>query len=213
MKYMFRVSSSPVFMATCGCRALCQKVTVTSSYRFDKWRKSSNSGGDQWDDIDASSPALSLGQSSPGSASAYYSAVSVGIFPRPETIVDPRDVTFTLSITPPSRTVSEVSYVTAKQTADGPQWIPSPDPLPLVSHNMGASLPLRQEDTPHGTATWSPREACHFSVRCGPDYARTGTKAPSLPALYEPIGADLLRGDDVLSDVARHMNFPPLPPW
>ncbi|EER09920.1 hypothetical protein Pmar_PMAR018564 [Perkinsus marinus ATCC 50983] len=30
---------------------------------------------------------------------------------------------------------------------------------------MGASLPLRQEDTPHGTATWSPREACHFSVR------------------------------------------------
>ncbi|KAF4665804.1 hypothetical protein FOZ61_010485 [Perkinsus olseni] len=200
-------------MTSCGCCALCQKVSVSASYRFDKRRRSTDSG--LWEDADVSSPASSHRRSSLGSAAAYHSVFSVGILPRPGSFADPKDITLIPRDfgTPLSRAVSEVSYVTAEQTGDSQRWIPAPDPLLTISHNMGTSLPLHLPDTPYVTTAWSTRDACHFSVRCGPDYARTGNKEPSLPALYEPIGADLLRGDDILSDVARHMNFPTPPPW
>ena len=52
-----------------------------------------------------------------------------------------------------------------------------------------------------------------FNVRVGPDYARYGRKAPSLSALYESIGVDIMRSDCIINHVAPHLLFPSAPDY
>ena len=76
---------------------------------------------------------------------------------------------------------------------------------------MGSTV-LHKSVSPDGTY-WT--ECTHdiFNVRVGPDYKKHGKKAPSHSFLYEPFGADVLRSDVILSDIAPHLLFPPLPDY
>ena len=77
---------------------------------------------------------------------------------------------------------------------------------PKNTFNMGSTIPHRDEGV-EGMC-WSHSGESHFKVRVGPDYKRNGLKAPSLDALYAPVGVDFLKSDTILSNIAPHLMFP-----
>jgi len=61
--------------------------------------------------------------------------------------------------------------------------------------------------------TWSPTDASKFSVRCGPDYKKNGTKAPSAAAFYDVVSVDIIdSGSTLQTHVAERMDLPEAPP-
>ncbi len=64
-------------------------------------------------------------------------------------------------------------------------------PLPEPPCGLG-SVPRRVPPAPLG---WSNGEGSCFTVRAGPGYRRHGLKACSGEAMYEGVGADVLRSD------------------
>ena len=74
---------------------------------------------------------------------------------------------------------------------------------------MGSTVPHRSVSST-GTC-WSNCESEIFKVRIGPDYKKNGKKSPSLSYLYEPFGADVLRSDRIIANIAPHLLFPPVP--
>jgi len=57
--------------------------------------------------------------------------------------------------------------------------------------------------------TWMRMDAAEFSLRVGPNYKRTGLKAPSGPALYELVGIDIIQSSLRLDDIGSKLQFPP----
>lgn len=76
---------------------------------------------------------------------------------------------------------------------------------------MGSTVPHRST-APDGTA-WSECDHDIFNIRIGPDYKKNGFKAPSLSFLYEPFGADVIRSNVILSNIAPYLLFPPQPDY
>ena len=77
--------------------------------------------------------------------------------------------------------------------------------------NMGSTIP--HSHSPSVSMGWSHSKCDHFKVRKGPDYKRHGHKAPSLDFLYDAVGADLLKSDCILSNIAPHLLFPAAPDY
>lgn len=90
-------------------------------------------------------------------------------------------------------------------------WIPGARYDPDISFRMGETIPHSSSLKTESETSWSNANHAVFNVRTGPDYPKQGLKAPSMSDLYEPFGLDILRGDSVLSNVAPHLLFPPLP--
>ena len=89
--------------------------------------------------------------------------------------------------------------------------IPGPKAIPGKTFKMGESIPHAH----HGVSgtTWSHANHEFFKVRMGPNYHKTGNKEPSLSFLYESVGVDILRGDQILTNIAPHLLFPPPPDY
>jgi Protein ENHANCED DISEASE RESISTANCE 2, C-terminal len=71
-------------------------------------------------------------------------------------------------------------------------------------HTMGTGMPF--DATGILRPSWSYVDAKSFNVRIGPDYKNLGLKAPSLPALYKPVGFDVFSGFQ--SDISGRVQFP-----
>ena len=56
--------------------------------------------------------------------------------------------------------------------------------------------------------TWKYMDASEFSLRVGPNYKRTGAKAPSGPSLYELVGLDVIQTALRIDDIGNKLNFP-----
>ncbi len=56
--------------------------------------------------------------------------------------------------------------------------------------------------------TWKPIPASEFSLRVGPNYNKTGTKAPSGPSLYELVGIDCIQSSLRIDDIGSKVQFP-----
>lgn len=56
--------------------------------------------------------------------------------------------------------------------------------------------------------TWMPVDAAEFSLRVGPNYKKTGLKAPSAPALYELVGVDCIQSALRVDDIGSKLQFP-----
>mmetsp|Transcript_31776 Transcript_31776/g.53595 ORF Transcript_31776/g.53595 Transcript_31776/m.53595 type:complete len:401 (+) Transcript_31776:213-1415(+) len=77
----------------------------------------------------------------------------------------------------------------------------SPSPPPSSSSSSVASDPPRH--------TFSDCDASSFFLRVGPNYSKTGAKAPAGPSLYEVVGVDFVRCDTRIDDYASKVQLPP----
>eukprot|EP00397_Hematodinium_sp_SG-2012_P010395 GEMP01010509.1.p1 GENE.GEMP01010509.1~~GEMP01010509.1.p1 ORF type:complete len:318 (+),score=53.88 GEMP01010509.1:167-1120(+) len=70
---------------------------------------------------------------------------------------------------------------------------------------------------PPAINTWSELQGTEFKVRCGPNYKKTHQKVRSARNMYNCIGCDVMKNDDLISDIAemlpmRNIDIPYLPP-
>lgn len=86
---------------------------------------------------------------------------------------------------------------------------PPKKPAVVISRLLGESCPRQNCDPRHRpppssrpqSCTWSVADSSRQQLRVGPDYPRKGRKAPSLPALYEIRGIDIVHGSGPISQV------------
>jgi hypothetical protein len=109
-----------------------------------------------------------------------------------------------------------VSFITPDSGYDSDERRDALATLDALESDFAASMLLPSCQVPKGcvvgTLSWEGGlDASYFHVREGPDYPRNGVKGPSLSALYEPLGMDLLTSDKMLSDLGKRMKMPPLP--
>jgi len=90
-------------------------------------------------------------------------------------------------------------------------YIPGPLANSGKAFKMGETVEMKSTTSTGTTFSKCTHEL--FNVRTGPDYPKRGLKAPSLSTLYEPVGVDCLRGDKILSNIAPHLLFPPVPEY
>ena len=109
-----------------------------------------------------------------------------------------------------SENSSEASFYTMNDD-DTIGWIPGPKFEADTGFKMGESVPCGEPVC--GKMSWTHAEHERFNIRTGPDYAKNGHKTSSLSALYEAVGMDVLKGDEVLSNVAPHLMFPSSPAY
>jgi|LauGreDrversion4_2_1035121.scaffolds.fasta_scaffold17063_4 hypothetical protein len=108
---------------------------------------------------------------------------------------------------------SDESFYSVDDTdEDHSKYIGGPRAVPGKTFRMGESV-RRNAGSSLDFTTFSMCDNGRFNVRIGPDYPRNGMKAPSLSALYEAVGVDVLRGNRILSNVAPHLMFPPVPDY
>lgn len=108
---------------------------------------------------------------------------------------------------------SEGSFYSVVDTdEDVSKYIGGRRAVPGKTFRMGESV-RRNSGSSQDMTTFSVCDNGRFKVRIGPDYPHNGLKAPSLSALYESVGVDVLRGNRILSNVAPHLMFPPVPEY
>ena len=56
--------------------------------------------------------------------------------------------------------------------------------------------------------SWINIDASEFNLRVGPNYKRTGTKAPSGTSLYELVGLDIIQSPKRIDDIASKVILP-----
>lgn len=74
---------------------------------------------------------------------------------------------------------------------------------------MGSTVP--HESSGSSSTCWTECSHDMFNIRMGPDYKKHGFKSPSLSFFYEPFGLDVLRSDEIITNVAPHLMFPTQP--
>ena len=67
---------------------------------------------------------------------------------------------------------------------------------------------VRDENGKEETHVWGHVDASTYNLRVGPNYKKTGAKAPSAPALYEVIGMDLLKSENRIVDIGSLVHIP-----
>lgn len=71
----------------------------------------------------------------------------------------------------------------------------------------GRAMPRRTGPDDARVNTWEPTEASKFVLR-GPNYLKDKKKQPSPPALYEPLGVDIVRATEALFDIPGRVVLP-----
>ncbi len=56
--------------------------------------------------------------------------------------------------------------------------------------------------------SWKNIDASGFNLRVGPNYKKTGAKAPSGPSLYELVGLDVIQSPKRIDDIASKIDLP-----
>ena len=85
--------------------------------------------------------------------------------------------------------------------------------LPPVAATPVVKAGFSVPHVPRGSTTrhaWTDVPADNFRVRCGPDYAKKGLKAPSAPALGTVVGVDCLRSSGKIFNIMA-LNYIALP--
>jgi Protein ENHANCED DISEASE RESISTANCE 2, C-terminal len=78
--------------------------------------------------------------------------------------------------------------------------------MDLLDHQAPAgSLQLSMD--PSVRHCWRPVDATTMNVRIGPDYARNGKKAPSLPAMMDCLAMDIMSSPQKISRVTEYIRF------
>lgn len=74
----------------------------------------------------------------------------------------------------------------------------------------GATMPCHGWE--EGVAqSWCPSDGTQFNVRMGPNYKKTGTKAPSAPSFYQCVGIDNFSSPSKINHIAERVQLPPVP--
>jgi hypothetical protein len=74
----------------------------------------------------------------------------------------------------------------------------------------GLSLPCHAEE--EGVPqSWCTGDATRFNVRCGPNYKKNGTKAPSANPFYQCVGIDIFGSADKIDHMSERVQLPPVP--
>ena len=104
-------------------------------------------------------------------------------------------------------------YSIVNDDLDVSNYIAGPMAVAGKTFRMGETVRMNQGLASTDITTFSLCDNSRFNVRIGPDYHRNGLKAPSLSTLYHAVGVDVLRGDTIVSNVAPHLMFPPVPEY
>jgi hypothetical protein len=73
----------------------------------------------------------------------------------------------------------------------------------------GLSLPCHEEE--EFKQSWCVGDGSRFNVRCGPNYKKNGTKAPSAQPFYQCIGIDIFGSPEKIDHMSERVQLPPVP--
>jgi hypothetical protein len=78
--------------------------------------------------------------------------------------------------------------------------------------SLAAGMSLPYHDAEEGVPqSWSIGDGSLFNVRCGPNYKKNGTKAPSAQPLYQCVGIDIFGSGEKMDHMSERVQLPPAP--